>query len=258
MSQGLGFGKPQQSQVESRKVDPREVLKAAASPMDLSRLEPVKRDTATPPPEKQREQASAADIASRLQVTKASAPKAAAPRKTALDIAVTDQIVDQLSEELGLVSPVSKMFEVLVPVGASEIKIEFRRPESEDNIWAIGVVNSHADNDDRFVLTRTEAQWQLFTSQLVAMACVLKVHGQWVWDRLGQTEKIKELVPNWDGVSWRQVPLVIRSVMAQHLFTVFSRLHSELPYLVDEAVTKSLSLNLREKEGDDARPTKAI
>lgn len=259
---GLGYtgSAPRQNEetfVEARKVDPREILSPQApkaKKFDPSRLVPVEQPRFEGPSVEEVKVATAENIASRLKVTRAEEKKAPPPRTGILARSMTDDLVNQLAEELGLLSPLSQLFEVEVPIGEGVMKVTYRLPEADDNLWAVGVMDAISSADERYTLVRTESQWKEYTSHLLTCACILKIQDKWIWERLDFTDKIHEVLPDWDGVSWRKIPATIRSIMAQSLYGVLGRLHSDTLFLVSEALDKSRHLPKRDKPN----PTEAI
>ena len=255
---GLGYTAKRDDFVEARKIDPRELSQPAPQGPQVKKFDPSKLQKIEAPVERvvsaeERQQATAEHIASRLKVERAE-KKVAAPVKTSIDRRVTDELVSRLAEELGLVSPVASLFEVEVPVGEGMMKVSFRLPEQDDNLWAIGVMDAIDAADERYTLVRTEAQWSEYTSHLVSCACVLKIQDKWIWEHLDLADKINEVLPGWDGKSWRKIPATIRSIMAQSLYGVLGRLHSDVLFLIAQAIDKARVLPKAVKEN----PTKAV
>lgn len=243
--------KPNTSDV--RKIDPAEVLRPA-TPFDPSKLTTRPPVDTKPTPEQIQQ-----DINARLNVQRAPAPAQAAAVAKAkqppsfLETSITDEMVLALTAELGL-APQLPFYEGEVDVKGTPLKFKYRLPDADDNLWAMGVVVAMAQSDDRSLLLRTDAQLQTYSSHLVACMCVIELQGTPVWDHLKQTDRIYSMVPGWNG-TWRHVPLVVRSIMAQTLYNVFSRTHVDLLTAIDDIIT--LKMKEPAPKGEEARPTTA-
>jgi hypothetical protein len=174
-------------------------------------------------------------------------------KKSFIDNAVSDSLIDKLVEEYGF-EPNEIREGTLQAPGGKPLAISFRAVNWDDYSWALSAVQAKEKEEEKIGNFFSDAQRAQVYQALTACRCIVKIDNSWVWDLFDVRQEIKNVKPSWDGISHSAIPSFIVNVMTQRVFELFSKkLHPDLLFSLSDVVM-SWSFN---KEEDQGNPTDA-
>lgn len=207
-----------QQEAEDRKIrDPEAELMAHAIPVDTRKVaaqqpleKPPEAEVKPPPP-----------------------PPAADP----LDRVLSGSLIDRLSQRFAIKA--ENTADAILEAGGQTLKVTFRKPHYDDILWGLGEIESRILLGIDISLLRGDQARQNYLKHLRLCRAVVKIEDEYVWDIFDETNKLRNLLPNWDGQNSASIPDLIKSELAVQVHALLRKLHEDLLFELSAAVDEA-------------------
>lgn len=230
-------------QVETERIDPADVLAPRPAPQSFSgdvmqHAEPINTKVLPGAPLSPEELAAAAPVL------------ATEPPVSAIDLLVTDDLIARLEKELGFSN---ELHDLDLKVGTTTVKVSVRKPEYDDYLWTMAVVERKVSTGEDQAILMTDGQREQVMGHMIAARCVVKIHGKNVWDVFKASDEVAEVVPSWAAnQGYGRLPDFMKAKFALSVFELFRRLHPDLLFALGRELAK---LEKTEPEAPPENPT---